>query len=174
MLFRSKNGGLYGPGSPGTIAFFDDPSTIISNSNGRYPQGFQTPGIVRSITRSGEPIGNYDSYHNYTFSGYVQDDFRISSKFTINAGIRYDVYQHMNQADGLWEKNRTYLTLKAIGSPWGVLPKTDRNNWGPRVGFAWDMKGDGQRVLRGSAGRYFLMGIKNADRKSTRLNSSHT
>ncbi|MGE3509339.1 MAG: TonB-dependent receptor [Vicinamibacterales bacterium] len=157
-----KNGGIYGPGSPGTITFFADPSAILSNAGGLFPQGFATPGIVRSITRSGEPIGNYDSYNNWTFSGYIQDDFRISSKLTINAGLRYDVYQHMNQGDGLWEANRTYQTLKAIGSPYGVLPKTDTNNWGPRIGFAWDMKGDGQRVMRGSYGRYFLMGIKNA------------
>ncbi len=157
-----KNGGLYGPGSPGSINFFHDPSVIISNSNGLYPQGFATPGVVRSITRSGEPIGNYDSYNNWTFSGYLQDDFRISSTLTINAGIRYDVYQHMNQGDGLWEANRSYQTLRAIGSPYGVLPKTDTNNWGPRVGFAWDMSGDGERVMRGSYGRYFLMGIKNA------------
>lgn len=157
-----KNGGLFGPGSPGTIVFFHDPSVIINNSNGLYPQGFATPGIVRSITRSGEPIGNYDSYNNWTFSGYFQDDFRISSNLTINAGLRYDVYQHMNQGNGLWEANRSYQTLRAIGSQYGVLPKTDTNNWGPRVGFAWDMNGDGARVLRGSYGRYFLMGIKNA------------
>src|SRR4029453_11580189 len=30
-----------------TLMFFDDPSTILNNTNGRYPQGFQTPGIVR-------------------------------------------------------------------------------------------------------------------------------
>ena len=30
-----------------TLFFFDDPSVILNNTNGRYPQGFQTPGIVR-------------------------------------------------------------------------------------------------------------------------------
>jgi hypothetical protein len=157
-----RNGGIYGPGSPGNITFFHDPSVILSNSNGLYPQGFRTPGIVRSITVSGEPIGNYDSYNNWTFSGYMQDDFRMSPRFTVNLGLRYDVYQHMNQGNGLWEKNRTYQVLKAIGSPYGVLPKTDTNNWGPRVGMAWDLRGDGERVIRGSWGRYYLMGIKNA------------
>ena len=36
-------------GTPGSIAFFADPSTIVNNSNGLYPLGFQTPGIVRTI-----------------------------------------------------------------------------------------------------------------------------
>jgi hypothetical protein len=160
--YLPKHGGIYGPGSPGSIAFFHDPSVILSNSNGLYPRGFQTPGIVRSITVSGEPIGNYDSYNNFTFSGYMQDDLRFSSRLTLNLGLRYDVYQHMNQHDGLWEANRTYKVLKAIGSPYGVLPKTDTNNWGPRVGMAWDLRGDGERVVRASYGRYYLMGIKNA------------
>ncbi len=153
---------LSAPAAPAAITFFDDPSTILSNTNGRYPQGFQTPGVVRPITVTSEPIGNYDSYNNWTFSGYVQDDFRISGKLTINAGLRYDVYEHMNQGKGLFAANRTYQTLKAIGSPYGVLPKTDTNNWGPRVGMAWDLSGDGERVLRASDGRYFLMGIKNS------------
>ncbi|PYR17865.1 MAG: hypothetical protein DMF94_22160 [Acidobacteria bacterium] len=160
--YLPKHGGIYGPGSPGSITFFHDPSVILSNSNGLYPRGFQTPGIVRSITVSGEPIGNYDSYNNFTFSGFVQDDLRLSSRLTLNLGLRYDVYQHMNQHDGLWEANRTYKVLKAIGSPYGVLPKTDTNNWGPRAGMAWDLRGDGARVVRASYGRYYLIGIKNA------------
>ena len=43
---------VYLSGSPGNVTFFDDPSTIVNNTTGRYPQGFQTPGIVRSITQS--------------------------------------------------------------------------------------------------------------------------
>jgi carboxypeptidase family protein/TonB-dependent receptor-like protein len=157
-----KNGGIYGPGSPGSIAFFDDPSVILSNSNGRYPQGFRTPGIVRSISITGTPIGDYDSYNNWEFSGYAQDDWRVGSRFTLNLGLRYDVYQLMNQGDDRFAANRTYQVLKAIGNPFGGLPKTDTNNFGPRVGMAWDVRGDGARVVRGSYGRYFTFGIKNS------------
>ena len=157
-----KHGGIYGPGSPGGITFWDDPSVILANSNGRYPQGFQTPGAVRQITITTEPIGNYDSYNNWTFAGYVQDDLRLSSRLTVNLGLRYDIYEHMNQGKDLFAKNRTYQVLNAIGSPYGQLPKTDKNNWGPRVGMAWDISGDGERVLRASAGRYFTLGIKNS------------
>jgi hypothetical protein len=157
-----RNGGIYGPGSPGSIAFFDDPSVILSNSTGRYPQGFQTPGIVRSITISGTPIGDYDSYNNWEFAGYAQDDWRIASHLTLNLGLRYDVYQLMNQGNDAFAANRTYRILNAIGNPYGGLPKTDTNNWGPRLGVAWDIRGDGQRVVRASAGRYYTLGIKNS------------
>jgi hypothetical protein len=157
-----KHGGIYGPGSPGNITFWDDPSTILGNLNGRYPQGFQTPGAVRQISITTEPIGNYDSYNNWTFAGYAQDDIRLSGKLTINLGLRYDVYEHMNQHDNLYAANRTYQVLKAIGSPYGQLPQTDKNNFGPRVGMAWDLSGNGSRVLRASAGRYFTLGIKNS------------
>jgi outer membrane receptor protein involved in Fe transport len=157
-----KNGGIYGPGSPGSIAFFDDPSVILSNSNGRYPQGFQTPGIVRSISITGTPIGDYDSYNNWSLSGYAQDDWRLASRLTLNLGLRYDVYQLMNQGNDAFAANRTYLALKAIGNPFGALPKTDTDNFGPRVGMAWDVRGNGDRVVRASFGRYYTLGIKNS------------
>ena len=157
-----KNGGIYGPGSPGSIAFFDDPSVILSNSNGRYPQGLQTPGIVRSISITGTPIGDYDSYDNWSFSTYVQDDWRLAPRLTLNLGLRYDLYQLMNQGNDAFAANRTYQVLKAIGNPYGELPKTDTDNFGPRVGMAWDVRGDGERVVRASYGRYYTLGIKNS------------
>src|SRR5713226_6337237 len=124
-------GGVFGSGSPGSILFFDDPSVISTNSNGKYPQGFQTPGIVRTITTFSQPIGDYGSDGNWSFGAYLQDDFKVSSKLTLNLGLRYDVYEFMNQPN--LDKDRMYQVLKAIGSPYGQLPQTDKNNFGPRV-----------------------------------------
>jgi hypothetical protein len=152
-------GGVFGSGSPGSVTFFDDPSVIVTNSNGKYPQGFQTPGIVRTITTFSQPIGDYGSDGNWSLGAYVQDDFKVSSKLTLNLGLRYDVYEFMNQPN--LDKNRMYQVLKAIGSPYGRLPQTDKNNFGPRVGVAWDVTGDGRNVVRGSYGLYFVQQIKN-------------
>jgi hypothetical protein len=40
------------------------------------------------------------------------------------------------------------------------VPKIDRNNWQPRLGFAWDVRGDGTDVLRGSYGIYYTQGLQ--------------
>jgi hypothetical protein len=153
-------GGIFGGGSPGNITFFDDPSVIVNNTNGRYPRGFQTPGIVRSISVVSGTIGDYESERSWNFGTYVQDDFKLSSKITLNLGVRYDVYEYMNQPS--LEKNRTYQVLKNIGSPYGQLPKTDTNNVSPRIGVAWDLRGDGRDVLRAGYGLFFGQGIMNS------------
>ena len=58
-----------------------------------------------------------------------------------------------------WDKSRTYQILKAIGHPYGQLPKLDRNNFGPRLGAAWDINGGGKNVVRGSVGLFYGTGI---------------
>src|SRR5262249_28940425 len=153
-------GGIFGGGSPGNITFFDDPSVIANNSTGRYPQGFQTPGIVRSITVGSGTIGDYESEGAWNFGTYFQDDYKVTPRVTLNLGIRYDVYEYMNQPS--LEKNRTYIALRALGSPYGKLAKTDSNNVSPRIGVAWDLHGNGRDVVRGGYGMFYGQGIMNS------------
>ncbi|MBM3770045.1 MAG: hypothetical protein FJW27_01920 [Acidimicrobiia bacterium] len=143
--------------SPGNITFFDDPSVILNNTNGRYPQGFRTPGIVRSITQTS--LAPVDAWSNkaFFFAGFVQDDWKIAQRVTLNLGLRYDLNRMSNQC--CWDQSRTYKVLKDIGHPYGALPKTDTNNFGPRLGAAWDAKGDGTDVVRGSFGVFYATGI---------------
>ena len=144
-------------GSPGSIAFFDDPSVIVNNTNGRYPQGFQTPGIVRSIATSS--LARVDGWSNKAWFGaaFAQDDWKLTSQLTLNLGVRYDINEMSNNC--CWDKNRTYQILKAIGHPYGELPKTDTNNIAPRLGVAWDVNGNGKNVARASFGLFYATGI---------------
>jgi carboxypeptidase family protein/TonB-dependent receptor-like protein len=144
-------------GSPGSIAFFDDPSVIVNNTNGRYPLGFQTPGIVRTIATSS--LQQVDGWSNQAWfmAAFAQDDWKLTPRVTVNLGVRYDINEMSNNC--CWAKNRTYQILKAIGHPYGALPQTDKNNVAPRLGVAWDIKGDGKNVARGSFGLFYATGI---------------
>jgi outer membrane receptor protein involved in Fe transport len=70
----------------------------------------------------------------YVLAGFFQDDWRVSNRLTVNLGLRYDVEIIKDIPD--W--------------PAG----TDANNLDPRVGFAWDPKGDQKWAVRGGFGRF--------------------
>jgi hypothetical protein len=164
------------------LTFFDDVSTIVHNTNGKYPRGFLTPGIVRTLTITSTTIGDYSSAEkglltggptpcqanatvdcatndfgsgDYNFGFYVQDDFKMSPRLTLNLGLRYDAYNYLGP-DALLQNNRVVQVLQAIGSPYGGIPKVDKNNWGPRAGIAWDLHGTGRDVVRASYGLYYV------------------
>jgi hypothetical protein len=145
------------PQTPGSINFFHDPSTIVFNTNGLYPQGFRTPGVVQAITQSSLATVDSWAHKAYFLAAFAQDDWKVTPKVTLNLGVRYDINEMSNQC--CWEKSRTYHILNAIGHPYGGLPKTDTNNIAPRVGVAWDVHGDGRDVVRGSFGLFYATGI---------------
>ena len=70
----------------------------------------------------------------YVLGGFFQDDWRVRNNLTLNLGLRYDVEIIKDIPD--W--------------PAG----TDKNNVDPRVGFAWDPKGDQKWAVRGGVGRF--------------------
>ncbi|PYR44723.1 MAG: hypothetical protein DMF89_27100 [Acidobacteria bacterium] len=143
--------------SQGATFFFDDPSVILSNTT-RYPQGFLTPGAVRQITIGDVMLGSAGGYGDNLgqkqVSAYVQDEWRARPNLTLKLGARYDLdINAYNQRE--IANSRTYQALKAIGSPFGVLPETYKKKLSPRVGIAWDIDGEGRHVLRGGFGLFF-------------------
>ncbi|HMF78768.1 MAG TPA: carboxypeptidase regulatory-like domain-containing protein [Bryobacteraceae bacterium] len=159
FVWIPKVGGSFGAVEP-TVTFFDDPSTMINNTNGLYPQGIFTPGAVQSISQPNQGDRSF-SEHAKMFGVYFQDDWKIKSNLTINLGLRWDKDYGLN-GGYLQPLSQGYLDLKAIGSPYaGGIPQNDNLDFSPRIGIAYDLKGNGKHIFRAGYGIYFGQTFQN-------------
>jgi hypothetical protein len=93
----------------------------------------------------------------YQRNAYIQDSIK-KGRATINLGLRFD-HQHDLATPGTVPANRLLPSqLPAINFP-GADSKARYNNWSPRVGITYDLRGDGKSVLKASASRYYGIGM---------------
>src|SRR6266542_1858897 len=106
---------------------------------------------------------------NKQYALYVQDGWRVTDKLTLDLGVRYDLVTGFafDQTGNLIYKDVTAAAQRGVftssGLPcpcvgfedFGKSPQEDKNNIAPRAGFTYDVKGDGNFVLRGGVGRYY-------------------
>ena len=85
------------------------------------------------VTREFANGGEFDTTNK---AWYIEDRWQITDNLLIYGGIRNESFENFN-ADGI------------------TFAKKD-NTWAPRLGFSWDVKGDGETKLFGNAGRYFI------------------
>src|SRR5262245_12398648 len=92
---------------------------------------------------------------NTLFGLYAQDDYRITDRVTLNLGLRYEFYTMPRDANGFDSALQNLFTDTAftVGGPFAKNPSL--HNIAPRLGFAWDMHGDGRASVRGGAGMYY-------------------
>jgi hypothetical protein len=148
-------------GEPGTFSFSGD-------TTGSALADF----MLGQLRTFGQANGQHVKNRYWVLDGYAQDSFRVTSRFTLTYGVRYEPSQvwhdlyHQNQvfhsgnyATGV--RSTVFPNAPAglvfSGDPgvpeWGTTG--DYRNIAPRVGFAYDSRGDGKTSIRGGFGIFY-------------------
>ena len=81
-------------------------------------------------------------------AGYIQDDWRVTSKVIINMGLRYSYASPMKDANGHLGNFDPTLGMVQQGRGIDSVWKGDHRDFEPRLGLAWDVSGKGTTVVR--------------------------
>jgi hypothetical protein len=137
-------------------------SSLITGCTGPAFTPIQTYGLgFPSVFIQG--FGNPNSaIKNRPMAFFAQDTWKIHKNFTINYGVRYDIELTDTFAPTPFTDPLTGIRLTAqdVQTAQDALnvqqgfPR-DKNNWAPRLGAAWDLRGDGKTVVRGAIGLFY-------------------
>ena len=139
-----------------------DPNGALPCVANQYTGAFtQTPGCSINLPVSSPNFARSNRFHDWAV--YAQDAFKVTPQFTFNYGIRYEYYgvQHNNKQDldsnfyygSLTPANiRTGQVFTTPTSPIGGLWNPQYGTVSPRIGFAYDVFGNGKTSFRAGYG----------------------
>jgi len=151
---------------PSFLAFAAD-----SSQTGGLLLFLQQAGVGRSVRDAGT-----QNIPQTEYAAYLQDTWRPNPKWTFNYGLRWEAQV---EADPITPPSQVFFSpfigqTRTVGGVTSTFPSdgtipSDKKMWQPRFGFAYDLRGDGQRVIRGSAGLYYarIPGLNLASSRST-------
>ena len=105
-----------------------------------------------------------------SYAFYVQDDWRVNTRLTLNLGVRWD---YMSGMPFDQSRNPNFQVLQAAGKAgrfdgtalddFGNATRADKDNIQPRFGFVYDLHGSGRQIIRGGWGVYTDFAYTNAN-----------
>jgi hypothetical protein len=169
-----KSGGGLGHDMKAGVNFINEPRLYITFNTGKGAVfnahvTNDVNGPIQSVTVSdGNAAANIPMKQ---FATYFQDDWRVNDRLTLNLGIRYDLMTGYQIDQSL---NPNFVAIQTAGAAGklssiiglenaGLTPQEDRNNFQPRVGAVYDLRGDGKDIVRGGWGVYTDVGYTNSN-----------
>lgn len=148
-----------------------DFSSALTNN----PQTPQNTGIGMATFLLGEVSGGsigvrpFFAFHSWTTGLYLQDDWKLTPRLTVNLGFRYD---RVSAPTERWNRHSNFdpfvsnsstglnglMTYSGVTAP-RTFVDPDKNNFGPRIGFAWDPRGKGRTSVRAGYGVIYVESI---------------
>jgi hypothetical protein len=138
----------------GALTFNDN----FTNSGTAAAGGAGLAGILLGFPNAGSRNFLQVPYYitNVQYAGFLQDDWKVSSRLTLNLGIRYDVFtpdvEKNNKIANFDISKLAFVYAGANGVDRAAGIQTRYGNIGPRVGLAYDLSGKGSTVVRAGFG----------------------
>jgi hypothetical protein len=148
----------------GEFAHLEADAQVFNNGRGRFNflgggigaalpnstslEDFFAGALTNAVLLGGQPLSKLTAFD---YAGYLQDDWRISPRVILNLGLRYNFITPMKDANsniGNFDPSSPTGMVQQGQPGFGTIWKPDPFDFEPRFGLAWDMKGNGNTVLR--------------------------
>jgi len=117
-----------------------------ANSPGSTPlEDFLAGDPSQATILAGDPTRNISQW---LYAGFIQDDWRVTPRITLNLGLRYEFQAVPTEAHDLLGNFEPSVGFEQVGKNIGSVYNPDYKNFSPRVGVAWDVTGKGTTVVR--------------------------
>jgi len=149
--------------------FFQFTNALTNNPIAPQGNGFGLASFLLGEVHSGDAgYRPFFQFRALPLGTYIQDDWKITRNFTINVGLRYDIsfgptelHNRHSNFDALVTNSETgmpgAMTYNGVGGVPASFVNLDKNNFGPRIGFAWNPGGAGKTAIRAGYGRIFTI-----------------